>query len=69
MMIVTDFAATLDLKTGRVESANAGHPPPYILRPDGVTALETTPALGDMAPVVPEIRHGSRQSQDQFVLA
>ncbi|MEO5762599.1 MAG: GAF domain-containing SpoIIE family protein phosphatase [Vicinamibacteria bacterium] len=42
MMFVTVFAATLDLKTGRVESANAGHPPPYILRPAGVTALETT---------------------------
>jgi len=48
MMFVTVFAATLDIATGEVVFANAGHPPPYVLRPEGAVALETTvaPALG-----------------------
>ena len=48
MMFVTVFAATLDPQTGEVLFANAGHPPPYVLRPDGAAPLETmvAPALG-----------------------
>jgi sigma-B regulation protein RsbU (phosphoserine phosphatase) len=48
MMFVTVFAGVLDLATGELVHANAGHPPPYLLRPDGIEALTTTvaPALG-----------------------
>lgn len=48
MMFVTAFAGVLDLATGELVHANAGHPPPYRLRPDGIEALTTTmaPALG-----------------------
>jgi sigma-B regulation protein RsbU (phosphoserine phosphatase) len=34
-MFVTALAGILDLRTGRVEYADAGHEPPFILRPSG----------------------------------
>ena len=34
-MFVTGFAGILDLRTGRVDYADAGHEPPFILQPDG----------------------------------
>jgi sigma-B regulation protein RsbU (phosphoserine phosphatase) len=34
-MFVTALAGILDLQTGRVEYADAGHEPPFILRPSG----------------------------------
>jgi serine phosphatase RsbU (regulator of sigma subunit)/anti-sigma regulatory factor (Ser/Thr protein kinase) len=34
-MFVTAIAGILDLRTGRVEYADAGHEPPFILRPSG----------------------------------
>lgn len=48
LMFVTVFAGTLDLSSGEVVYANAGHPPPYVLRPDGIAALVAppSPALG-----------------------
>lgn len=48
LMFVTVFAGTLDLTSGEVVYANAGHPAPYVLRPAGVTALDAppSPALG-----------------------
>ncbi|HZF19048.1 MAG TPA: CHASE2 domain-containing protein [Burkholderiales bacterium] len=39
-LYVTVFAGVLDAKTGRLEYCNAGHPPPFVLGPDGgVTPL------------------------------
>jgi serine phosphatase RsbU (regulator of sigma subunit) len=35
-MFVTAFAGILDLRTGHVDYADAGHEPPFILQPDGV---------------------------------
>lgn len=48
LMFVTVFAAALDLETGDLVFANAGHPAPYILRSDGVSLLDAppSPALG-----------------------
>lgn len=34
-MFVTAFAGILDLTTGKVDYADAGHEPPFVLRPDG----------------------------------
>jgi sigma-B regulation protein RsbU (phosphoserine phosphatase) len=34
-MFVTAFAGILDLRTGRVDYADAGHEPPFVLHPDG----------------------------------
>jgi phosphoserine phosphatase RsbU/P len=42
-MFVTAFAACLDLRTGEVETGNAGHNPPYRLGRNGVTATITEP--------------------------
>jgi serine phosphatase RsbU (regulator of sigma subunit) len=42
-MFVTVFAARLDLRTGDVETANAGHNPPYHLGRDGAIAKITEP--------------------------
>jgi len=55
LMFVTVFAGTLDLQTGDVVFANAGHPAPYVLRPAGVTLLDAppSPALG----VVDEVEY------------
>jgi sigma-B regulation protein RsbU (phosphoserine phosphatase) len=55
LMFVTVFAGTLDLQNGEVVFANAGHPAPYILRPDGVSLLDAppSPALG----VVDEVEY------------
>jgi sigma-B regulation protein RsbU (phosphoserine phosphatase) len=53
-MFATVFAALLDLSSGRMRYANAGHNPPYILRGDGaVEALEAAPgiALGVIEPM------------------
>jgi serine phosphatase RsbU (regulator of sigma subunit) len=45
-MFVTAFCGVLDLATGEVRYANAGHHPPLIARADGtVIELETRPAL------------------------
>lgn len=42
-MFVTVFYGILDINTGEMEYCNAGHNPPYILKPDGtVTELEGT---------------------------
>jgi serine phosphatase RsbU (regulator of sigma subunit) len=39
-LYVTVFAGVLDARTGRLEYCNAGHPPPFVLAPDGgVTPL------------------------------
>jgi phosphoserine phosphatase RsbU/P len=42
-MFVTAFAACLDLETGEVEAANAGHNPPYQLAPSGAVTKVTEP--------------------------
>ena len=42
-MFVTSFAACLDLRTGEVEVANAGHNPPYQLGRHGVVTKLTEP--------------------------
>ena len=45
-MFVTAFCGVLDLGTGEVRSANAGHNPPLIVRPDGtIGSLSTRPGL------------------------
>ena len=45
-MFVTAFCGLLDLATGEVRSANAGHNPPLIVRPDGtLRSLSTRPGL------------------------
>jgi len=45
-MFVTVFYGILDIKTGEIEFANAGHCPPYILRNDGT--LEKVESLGNI---------------------
>jgi serine phosphatase RsbU (regulator of sigma subunit) len=37
-LFVTTFAARLDVRTGRLEFANAGHEPPYMRTPQGAPA-------------------------------
>lgn len=48
LMFVTVFAGVLDVASGEVVYANAGHPAPYVLRSDRVHALDAPPstALG-----------------------
>jgi PAS domain S-box-containing protein len=41
-MFVTCLAALLDIRTGRLQYANAGHDLPYLRRADGVTELRAT---------------------------
>jgi len=45
-MFVTVFYGIIDIKTGEIEYANAGHCPPYILRNDG--SLEKIDSLGNL---------------------
>jgi sigma-B regulation protein RsbU (phosphoserine phosphatase) len=45
-MFVTVFYGILNVKTGEIEYANAGHCPPYILRNDG--RLEKIPSSGNI---------------------
>ncbi len=52
MMFVTVFYGVLDLSTGVLAYANAGHNPPLIARSDG--AVERLPPLGDPAVAVIE---------------
>ena len=44
-MFVTVFLGVLDLPTGILRCANAGHNPPYVLDSAGLTALEVKPNL------------------------
>jgi sigma-B regulation protein RsbU (phosphoserine phosphatase) len=39
-MFATVLLATLDLGTRELRFCNAGHPPPYVVRPAGVASLE-----------------------------
>lgn len=62
---VTMVCVSIDPKTGEIECVNAGHPPPFVFRPDGSTrALQSAmnPALGvakcDMTPEKGTIDHG-----------
>jgi sigma-B regulation protein RsbU (phosphoserine phosphatase) len=60
-VFVTMFAAVLDPATGRLECANAGHPPPFVLPADGGPArpldVESSLPLGlDPDPVACEVR-------------
>lgn len=46
MMLMTTFYGILDLQTGDLTYANAGHLPPYLLKPtEGVGQLTTTPGV------------------------
>ena len=50
-VFLTAFVAVIDTDDGRVQYANAGHPPAYVVGPDTVTALEPTgPLVGLLAP-------------------
>lgn len=44
-MFVTVFYCIIDLKTGELSYANAGHNPPYIIHPDG--NIQLVPSTGD----------------------
>lgn len=44
-MFVTVFYAIINMKTGEMEYANAGHNPPYLINSDG--SVEEVPATGD----------------------
>ena len=53
MVFTTVFLGILDLHSGILHYANAGHNPPYVLHPDGtVSRLDTVP--GAMLGVVPD---------------
>ncbi|MGE0495427.1 MAG: SpoIIE family protein phosphatase [Vulcanimicrobiota bacterium] len=45
-MFVTIFCAILNYQTGRLEYANAGHNPPYLLGQQGLTALPRVSGMG-----------------------
>jgi serine phosphatase RsbU (regulator of sigma subunit)/CHASE3 domain sensor protein len=50
-VFLTAFVAVIDTDDGRVEYANAGHPPAYVIGSDDVIALEPTgPLVGLLAP-------------------
>jgi phosphoserine phosphatase RsbU/P len=60
MMFATAFYGTLDLVTGTLDYANAGHNPPYVLRAD--RGLELVPSTGDIVlGVVEDGRYKTRQ--------
>lgn len=65
LMFVTAFYGTLDLLTGTVEYANAGHNPPYVLRADRNAAdrvVERVPSTGDIVlGVMEESRYETRR--------
>jgi serine phosphatase RsbU (regulator of sigma subunit) len=42
---ITMIYAVLDPETGELEAANAGHPPPRLVRPDGTVEAVSTPGL------------------------
>jgi phosphoserine phosphatase RsbU/P len=48
LMFATAFYGTLDLRSGEVLYANAGHNPPYVLRQAG-GGIEIVPSIGSMA--------------------
>jgi len=59
-MFVTVFYGILNIKTGEIEFASAGHCPPYILRNDGT--IEKIQGLGDMVlGVMDEISYKSKK--------
>lgn len=41
-MFVTVFYGILDIRTGKVDYVNAGHNPPFIVTPSGITKVEMT---------------------------
>ena len=45
MTFVTLFAGFFDRRTGEVVFSNAGHNPPYLVRPEGTTILDVPPAM------------------------
>lgn len=69
MVFTTVFLGVLDLQTGLLHYANAGHNPPYVLQPDG-TAIRLDAVPGAMLGVVPdfEYRNATVQLKPQALL-
>jgi sigma-B regulation protein RsbU (phosphoserine phosphatase) len=60
LMFVTAFYGTLDLLTGTLDYANAGHNPPYVLRAN--RGVELVPSTGDLVlGVMEDSRYETRQ--------
>ena len=60
LMFVTAFYGTLDLATGTLDYANAGHNPPYVLRAN--RGVELVPSTGDIVlGVMEDSRYETRQ--------
>jgi sigma-B regulation protein RsbU (phosphoserine phosphatase) len=60
LMFVTAFYGTLDLVTGTLDYANAGHNPPYVLRAN--RGVELVPSTGDIVlGVMEDSRYETRQ--------
>jgi len=61
-MFVTAFAGILDLKTGRVDYSDAGHEPPFILRPSG-DVLKVFKVGGIVLGFLPDYEYGGGNLQ------
>ena len=71
MMFVTAFAGILDLSSGQLDYVNAGHDPPFVLRPDAEPrelSGRGGPPLGAVDPLVCPVERLRLQAGDLLLL-